>query len=171
MHRYYTRRGDAGETSLFNSERVAKNSPRVEAFGSVDELQSYVGLARSLVNDEELDADMRAVQGVLGGVMAELASTDGSTWIVEQDVSNIEALCDKYAEYTADWKPKFVVPGDSPESATLHVARTIARRAERRVVTFVEEQPVQPVLLQYLNRVSDLLYVMAIYVDFKKGLL
>lgn len=175
MYRYYTRTGDAGETALYTGERVMKNSLRVEAYGTVDELQAYMGYARSLVEDDEVDADIKAAEGVLGGVMAQLASTGGITWIVPEDITNAEALCDKYTGYAADWKPKFVVPGDSPQSAALHVARTIARRAERHVLSYAdtvtETEPVDPLLLQYLNRLSDLLYTMAVYVDFKKGLL
>ncbi len=171
MYRYYTRSGDKGQTSLYSGERVQKNSLCVEAFGTVDELQSSIGYARAIAEDGQIDADLRAVEGVLGGVMAELATTGGKTWIVTEDVTNIEALCDKYTALASDWKPKFVVPGDSPASAALHVARAVARRAERRVLSFADVEPVQPVLLQYLNRVSDLLYAMAIYIDFSRGLL
>ena len=175
MYRYYTRTGDKGETALYTGERVPKDSLRVEAFGTVDELQSSIGFARAIADDDEVNADCKAVEGVLGGVMAELASTGGKTWIVPEDVSNIEALCDKYTAYAADWKPKFVVPGESAASGALHVARAVARRCERRVLTFAEtvadSEPVQPALLQYLNRVSDLLYAMAVYVDYKRGLL
>ena len=175
MYRYYTRTGDRGETSLYTGERVPKASVRVEAYGTVDELQSSIGFARATAEDAEIDADCKAVEGVLGGVMAELASTGGKTWVVPEDVANIEALCDKYTAYAADWKPKFVVPGESAASAALHVARAVARRAERRVLTFAETvaetEPVQPDLLQYLNRVSDLLYAMAIYIDYSRGLL
>lgn len=171
MYRYYTRTGDKGETALYSGERVAKTSLRVEAYGTVDELQSFIGYARAIAGDGEIDADLKAVEGVLGGVMAELATTGGKTWIVEADVANIEALCDKYTVYAADWKPKFVVPGTSPASAALHVARAVARRSERRVFAHAEQEPVQEVLLQYLNRVSDLLYAMAVYIDFSRGLL
>ena len=174
MYRYYTRTGDKGETALYSGERVPKDSLRVEAFGTIDELQSSIGFARAIAEDEEVDADCKAIEGVLGGAMAELATTGGKTWIVAQDVENIEALCDKYTAYAADWKPDFVVPGTSPASAALHVARAIARRAERRVLTFAdtvaETEPVQPALLQYLNRVSDLLYAMAVHIDFKRSL-
>ena len=175
MYRYYTRTGDAGETSLYSGERVPKDALRVDAYGTVDELQSCIGFARAIADDVEINADLKAVEGVLGGVMAELATTGGRTWIVEEDVANIEALCDKYTAYAADWKPNFVVPGESAASAALHVARAVARRAERRVLTFADtlpdDAPVQPVLLQYLNRVSDLLYAMAIHIDFSRGLL
>lgn len=175
MYRYYTRTGDKGETALYSGERVPKDSLRVEAFGTVDELQSSIGFARALADDDEINADCKAVEGALGGVMAELATTGGRTWIVPEDITNIESLCDKYTAYAADWKPDFVVPGESAASGALHVARAVARRAERRVLTFAatveETEPVQPILLQYLNRVSDLLYTMAVYIDFKRGLL
>ena len=165
MFRYYTRTGDAGETSLYSGERVPKNSLRVDAYGTVDELQASMGFARAIVDDAELDADMLAVEGVLGGVMAQLASTGDRVRIIEEDVTNIEALCDKYTGRVTKWKPTWVFPGDSPASAALHVARTVARRAERRVWAYAETESVHPILLQYLNRVSDLLYAMAVYVD------
>ena len=171
MYRYYTRTGDKGETALYSGERVPKTSLRVEAYGTVDELQSFIGYARTIAEDEDIDSDLKAVEGVLGGVMAELATTGGRTWIVEDDVTNIEALCDKYTQLASAWKPKFIVPGTSPASGALHVARAVARRAERRVFAHAECEPVRAVLLQYLNRVSDLLYAMAVYIDFSRGLL
>ncbi|HAM15207.1 MAG TPA: cob(I)yrinic acid a,c-diamide adenosyltransferase [Eggerthellaceae bacterium] len=165
--RFYTRTGDKGETSLYSGERVPKNAARVEAYGTVDELQACVGFARSLVQDADMNADLLAVEGVLGGVMAQLATIGERTWIVAEDVANIEALCDKYTDFLAaiGWKPDFVLPGESPASSALHMARTTARRSERRILTLAETDPVDPLLLQYVNRTSDLFYVMAVYVD------
>ena len=180
MVRYYTRTGDAGQTSLYTGERIAKTSLRVEAYGTVDELQSFMGLARSLAGDPEIDADLEAVEGVLSAAMAQLASTDGRKRVTQEDVDAVEALCDKYTERASAWKPKFVLPGASPASGALHVARAVARRAERCVLRYAEceaaapvdsADPVDPVLLKYLNRISDLLYAMAVCVDFQNDAL
>ena len=167
MVRYYTRTGDAGQTSLYTGERIAKTSLRVEAYGTVDELQSFMGLARSLAGDPEIDADLEAVEGVLSAAVAQLASTDGRKRVTQEDVDAVEALCDKYTDFLAaiGWKPDFVLPGESPASSALHMARTTARRSERRILTLAETDPVDPLLLQYVNRTSDLFYVMAVYVD------
>ena len=169
--RFYTRTGDEGQTSLYSGERVPKNAARVEAYGTVDELQACTGFARSLIQDDDINADLLAVEGVMGGIMAQLATIGERTWIVPEDVTNIEALCDKYTERltASGWEPAFVLPGEVPASSALHVARTVARRSERRVSTLAETDPVDPLLLQYLNRISDLLYEMAVYLDFGKG--
>ena len=118
----------------------------------------------------EGDADIEAVEAVLSAAMAQLASTDGQKRVTQGDVDAAEALCDKYVGYASAWKPRFVLPGAAPASSALHVARTVARRCERCVLRYAESEPADPVdpaLLRYLNRVSDLLYAMAVYLDFR----
>lgn len=165
MVRYYTRTGDHGQTSLYTGERVDKDSLVVDAYGTIDELQSFMGFARSMVGEGEMNADTEAVESKLVGVMAQLASNDDFLHITSDDVADIEALVDKYSE-RADRKGfKFVLPGASPASAAYHMARTVARRAERRVLSYAHEAPVDDSLLQYVNRISDLLYAMSLCAD------
>ena len=164
MVKYYTKTGDAGETSLYTGERVPKDSLRVEAYGTVDELQAFIGVARAAVEDEEVSADLESVESDLVSVMAQLASTDGKQRVTEDDVVKAEGMCDKYSERVDARGFKFVLPGESPASAALHVARTVARRSERRVLSYADTEPVDSALLRYLNRISDLLFAMAMYV-------
>ena len=118
--RFYTRTGDEGQTSLYSGERVPKNAARVEAYGTVDELQACTGFARSLIKDDDINADLLAVEGVMGGIMAQLATIGERTWIVPEDVTNIEALCDKYTERltASGWKPAARPGAMAPGSAT-----------------------------------------------------
>lgn len=166
--RYYTRGGDRGETSLYTGERVPKNSLRVEAYGTVDELQAFMGSARAASDDAELKGDIEAIESMLVSVMAQLASTDGKQRVGAQDVADIEAVCDKYSGRVDSHGFKFVLPGESVQSAALHVARTVARRCERCVLRYAEAEPVDAELLKYLNRISDVLYAMAMYVDLEQ---
>ena len=168
MVRYYTRGGDTGETSLYTGERVPKNSLRVDAYGTVDELQASMGYARAIADDGELDADIESIESKLVGVMAQLASTDDKLHISAQDVADIEALCDKYSSRVDSHGFKFVLPGESVLSAALHVARTVARRCERRVIDYAATEPVDAELMKYLNRISDVLYAMAVYADLEE---
>ena len=165
MVRYYTRGGDAGETSLYTGERVSKTSLRVDAYGTVDELQAHMGYARAVAGDDEVNADIESIESKLVGVMAQLASTDDKLHISAQDVADIEAICDKYSGRLDSHGFKFVLPGTSVASAALHVARTVARRCERRVLAYAQCEPVDEELLKYLNRISDVMYAMAMYVD------
>lgn len=165
--RYYTKTGDAGETSLYTGERVPKSSARVEAYGTMDELQAFMGLARARVDDPEVNADIEAVESKLASVMAELASTGCVAYVSDDDVLEIEGTIDKYAGRIDAHGFKFVVPGVSVPSSILHVARTVARRCERRVLAHAEREAVRPALLQYVNRLSDLLYALAVYVDMR----
>ena len=166
--RYYTRIGDVGETSLYTGERVPKNSLRVEAYGTVDELQAFMGYARAVASKGELNADIESIESKLVGVMAQLASTDDKLHIVSQDVADIEAICDKYSNRVDSHGFKFVLPGGSVLSSALHVARTVARRCERRVIDYAATEPVDTELMKYLNRISDVLYAMAMYADLEE---
>ena len=164
MAHYYTRTGDAGET-LYTGERVPKDSLRVEAYGTLDELQAQLGFARALADDGEVDADIEALERKLVDCMAQLASTGGPLRVSAEDVASIEKLTDKYSERIDEHGFHFVVPGTSAVSAAFHVARTVARRAERRVLTYAAQDEVDAELLKFLNRISDLLFAVAVYVD------
>lgn len=163
----YTKSGDNGQTGLFGGSRIAKNSDRVEAYGTVDEAIACIGVARSVVSDEKVSAILYNIQEKLFVVGAELASDEvGLTLlkqkITESDVKEIENIIDEYEEIVGAFT-KFIIPGDNVESAYLHVARTVVRRAERYIVNVkVSEE-----LYQYINRVSDCLYVVARYVEEK----
>jgi cob(I)alamin adenosyltransferase len=161
----YTRTGDDGTTGLLGARRVLKSDPRVEAYGSVDELNAVLGRARTLDADRALDAELAEVQGRLLQVGAELATTEPAMLarlarITDEDVTTLERWIDRL---DADLAPltAFVLPGGAPLAAELHVARTVCRRAERRVVALLQAGAVEPRIARYLNRLADLLFVMA----------
>lgn len=160
----YTHTGDEGMTSLATGERVPKYSLRVCAYGDIDELQAAIGLARSLVSEEDAREVLLSVGKKLYSVMSELALRGVQQYVFESDVEELEQLIDKYAEYLPK-KFTFSVPGESPASAALHLARTVCRRCERSVLALEEKEDVEEELMKYLNRVSDLMYVLSVYVD------
>ncbi|TAK34643.1 MAG: cob(I)yrinic acid a,c-diamide adenosyltransferase [Chloroflexota bacterium] len=169
----YTRTGDKGESSLFGGKRVPKDSARVEAYGSVDELNSHIGLVRSLNPPEEIDQILAQIQDdlfVLGGDLAtprEQADA-GVPRIRDEDTTKLESQIDRI---DAQLPPLhvFILPGGTVVAAHLHVARTICRRAERRVVTLAREQNIGTTPLTYLNRLADFLYVLARYANHLQG--
>src|SRR5260221_8363273 len=154
----YTKTGDTGDTSLFDGTRVSKADDRVDAYGEVDELNAWLGLARSSSLDPDLDAEVVPIQRDLFAVGAELADprhriaarvTKAS--ITDAHVGRLEVLIDRL-EGELPPLGRFILPGGSPGGATLHLARTVCRRAERRVVAL--RPPVDAVLVRYLNRRS-----------------
>lgn len=170
----YTRTGDAGTTALFGGERVAKSSARVRAYGSVDEANAQLGVARAALQDDELDALLRDLQNALFDVGADLATPEGAPArerlvpIDAVDCERLEAWIDRL---DAELPPlrRFVLPGGHPAAAALHVARTVARRAEREVVALAEAETVNPQVGVFLNRLSDLLFVAARVVNARAG--
>ena len=163
----YTKTGDTGLTSLFGGGRVSKAHLRVEAYGTVDELNAVVGAARELVGDEANER-LEAIQHDLFTMGAHLATPpleEGRKGPALPDlptarVSEMESWIDAADEELPPLR-QFVLPGGSPASAALHMARTVCRRAERRVTALADADVVAPEVLQYLNRLSDLLFVMA----------
>jgi cob(I)alamin adenosyltransferase len=158
----YTKTGDAGLTSLIGGLRVSKASSKVDAYGDVDELNAVLGLARAMVHNDRVKLILEAVQKDLFIVGAELASPpDFEVPRVEGD--RIEALESAIDEFLLDLEPlkEFILPGGNAGGAHLHFARTVARRAERKIVKLMEEEEVRNEVLIYLNRLSDLLFVMA----------
>jgi cob(I)alamin adenosyltransferase len=171
----YTKTGDKGTTSLIYGQRVAKNDLRVEAYGSCDETNSMIGLALSYLKNIDFDgkADFmktfETIQTTLFHVGAELATPFGKEvkWkLKNEDISELEVQIDKWDE-TLPPLMNFILPSGHPSGAALHVARTVVRRAERNAVAMGEE--VNPLVLSYLNRLSDLLFVAARYVNSKLG--
>ncbi len=172
----YTRTGDGGETSLYGGERVAKDAPRIEAVGDVDEASSQLGFARSLLpkGAECLNADLKRIQNDLFDLGADLATRPGSRG--EANVRRITAAEVLYLEdrtdfYTEDGPPftGFVLPGGHPSAAVLQIARAVVRRAERRVVSLARKEKVNPEVQHYLNRLSDLLFVAARWLNQRQG--
>jgi cob(I)alamin adenosyltransferase len=170
----YTRTGDAGETSLFDGTRVAKSDARVDAYGEVDELNAWLGVVRAARVDADLDAeldrlqrDLFAVGAQLGDPNDKIASRVTKVTLDDADVTRLEDLIDRLE---AELPPlrHFILAGGSTAGATLHVARSVCRRAERRIVAL--QPPVDPALVKYVNRLSDLLFVMARCVNHRADL-
>lgn len=163
----YTKTGDKGETSLFDRHRVSKDDLRVESYGTIDELNSQLGLAQNFVNDKEITELIRDIQRKLFDVGAELATSKPENKpisIVENDVLFLENMIDKYISKVK--KPDhFIIPGTSKSAGFLHVARTICRRAERRIVSLSKEETINPLVKKYVNRLSDLIYTLARYLE------
>src|ERR1700761_3329240 len=177
MVKIYTKKGDDGTTSLWYGGRVPKDSPRTEAYGSLDEACSELGVARALCagakGGSDRAADILRLQDDLFVAGAELATApeaadrleDGISRVTDAMVEEAEALIDRYMS-EVDLPPKFVIPGGNLLSAHLDVARTVIRRAERRVATLVEEGEIaSPTLVHFVNRASDLAYAMARWAD------
>ena len=161
----YTRGGDTGETSLFGGERVRKSAPRVSAYGEVDELNSVVGVARAETAHADLRAKLETIQSSLFDLGGELASPGAARAkagprVGEADVAELEGWIDALE---AELEPlrNFVLPGGSRAASLLHLARTVCRRAERAVIALAECEEIEGLLIRYLNRLSDLLFVMA----------
>ena len=161
LTRIYTRTGDAGETSLGDLSRTSKLDPLVQAYGEVDELNSIVGWARVACGG---DARLERVQNELFDVGADLsvpyAEGDGKLRVEQAAVDRLEADCDEANEPLEDLK-SFILPGGTEAAGRLHIARAVCRRAEREVLGAAQEAPLNPLALIYLNRLSDLLFILA----------
>jgi cob(I)alamin adenosyltransferase len=181
--RIYTRSGDAGETGLFGGARVPKNDLRVEAYGTVDELNALLGCVRAQGADAEIEALLSSVQQDLFLLGADLATpTERDTRkgkitierIRPEQVARLEAAIDRYEAETPPLT-SFILPGGHPQAAGLHLGRVVCRRAERRCVALARNAaengspPVNPEILRYLNRLSDLLFVLARAVNHRQG--
>ena len=162
----YTKTGDKGETSLVGGVRVSKSNPRVEAYGDVDEMNSLIGLVRAKLQDREIDEVLALIQNDLFTLGSDLASPAGieAPRITDSFVSSLEEITDRFLEQLEPLK-EFILPGGSESGAALHFARTVARRAERRVVALAELEDVNPETITYINRVSDLLFILAMVVN------
>lgn len=171
--RVYTRRGDQGDTDLVGGMRTPKDSPRLDAYGAVDELNALVGVARAenarqpqrTPATAELDGVLRRLQNELFDLGSELATpsdafVEGMYRTSEADVTRLETLLDRCQAELAPLR-SFVLPGGGVVSAHLHVARTVCRRAERDVLRLMRVEPLSPWPLAYLNRLSDLLFVLS----------
>ena len=162
----YTRTGDLGETGLLAGPRVGKDMPRIEVYGTVDELNAVLGLVRAEPVGEVIDQTLERVQNELFEIGAELATPDpaahGTRWIRREHVRALETEIDRW-DATLPPLEHFILPAGTRPAALLHLARTVCRRAERRLVTLIRhsEEPISLPLLAYLNRLGDLLFVLA----------
>lgn len=159
----YTRTGDAGETGLWGGARVAKDALRVQAYGTVDECNAAIGCARASTNDAELDEVLGRIQNDLFVLGSDLAAPDEHDQVPRCSASDVAWLEQTIDRFEAELDPlrQFILPGGAPAAAELHLARTICRRAERWVVRLAHESPINEQVLVYLNRLSDLLFVLA----------
>jgi cob(I)alamin adenosyltransferase len=169
----YTRTGDSGETSLFSGDRARKDDPRVDAYGEIDELNAWLGLARASLVDPALDPELVALQRdlfALGAQLADpadkLASRVTKAVIDDDHILRLEQLIDRLETELPPLR-RFILAGGTQAGAALHVARTVCRRAERRMVAL--DPPIDPVLLRYVNRLSDLLFVLARVANHRGG--
>ena len=167
----YTRQGDRGKTSLVGGQRVSKASERLEAYGTVDELSSHLGLLASFLPDGDDKTMIIRVQSCLFNVCTNLATDQEQTvlspsaHLPEGDIELLEEQVDKIMNLLPE-KQGFILPGGSREAAQAHVCRTVCRRAERRIVALSELSQISPEILQYVNRLSDYLFVLAKKINF-----
>jgi cob(I)alamin adenosyltransferase len=169
----YTKTGDLGQTSLFDNTRVSKSDARVDAYGEIDELNAALGAARAAGTDPDLHAVLEEIQKELFAIGARLADPShriaarvSKADVADSQVSRLESTIDRLENELPPLR-RFILPGGSPAGSLLHLARTICRRAERRVVALTD--PVDPVIIVYLNRLSDLLFVMARAANHRSG--
>lgn len=162
--RIYTKTGDRGQTALFGGRRVPKSHLRVDAYGTVDELNSFIGLLRDAVRDEPVRAVLAQVQNRLFTLGAHLASDPAkhppTPDLLPEDVQLLESAIDAMDAVLPPLK-NFILPGGHATVSTCHVCRTVCRRAERLVVALHRKAPVDEIALQYLNRLSDYFFVLA----------
>jgi len=175
----YTKSGDKGKTSLFDNTRVAKDSLRVESYGTIDELNSSLGFAKNFVEDKKIYDIIRLVQRKLFNLAGELATPDWESFpekITKEDIELLEEKIDYFlSQMNKKEKSIFIIPGSSKSSGALHQARTVCRRAERRITALAGDVDISTDLQKYINRLSDLIYTLARYseseldyVEFKK---
>jgi cob(I)alamin adenosyltransferase len=165
--RIYTKTGDGGETGLFGGGRVPKDDLRVRAYGTIDELNAVLGVARAAGPPQEIEGVLERLQHQLFDLGAELATPDlaspAAAHVARVTPERVAALEQDIDRFEARLPPlrQFVLPGGTPVAAALHHARTVARRAEREIVRLAGREPINPELLKYANRLSDLLFVLA----------
>lgn len=170
----YTKTGDSGETGLGGGQRVSKDDKRINAYGNVDELNSHIGLAIALNLDIDIANKLRVIQNELFHLGSDLCFLEEDKvkykipQIEQKHVDELEKIMDSYSEELQPLE-NFILPGGTPAASQLHIARTVCRRAERDVITLAKEDAVGAFVIKYLNRLSDTLFVMSRYENYKKG--
>lgn len=175
----YTKTGDSGETALYGGTRVSKASARVDSYGNIDELNSFIGVAKAHISDENILSQLKNIQFNLFTLGSEAATPTDKLMLAngksrlslvldEKDIEELEIWMD---EMEASLQPLqyFILPGGGSGATAFHVARTVCRRAERSLVFLNESEPVRPELIKYLNRLSDYLFVLARFVSQLNG--
>jgi len=174
MVKIYTKGGDKGDTSLIGGKRVSKSSARINAYGDVDELNASLGVAISFIDDQEIRKILERMQNELFVVGSDLAdpsypeNPNNIPRVSEDMVQELEKIIDKCEEDVGAIQ-YFIIPGGSKEASSLHLARGIARRAERSCVELSHMENVNPSVIAYLNRLSDLLFMLARVMNKRKG--
>jgi cob(I)alamin adenosyltransferase len=163
----YTGKGDEGTTGILGNERLSKDHTRIEAYGTIDELNAVLGIL-TLHSNPDLHANVRTIQSTLFEIGTELASANLNPTINQEDIELIEKWIDLAVDETPDLK-SFILPGGTPGSSWFHLARTICRRAERRVVAFKTDHELNKFVLIYLNRLSDLFFAWARLENHRNG--
>ncbi|HEX7456374.1 MAG TPA: cob(I)yrinic acid a,c-diamide adenosyltransferase [Candidatus Nanoarchaeia archaeon] len=173
--RIYTRKGDRGKTSLIFGTRVSKDHPRVNAYGSVDELNASLGVAISFIRDKRIVKILQSIQNELFNIGVELASqkklrknTSGYYKLKQSKIEELENIIDQYDQNLLPLQT-FILPSGTNTSSYLHLTRTVSRRTEREVAALAKREEVNPNILAYLNRLSDLLFVLARTLNKKAG--
>jgi cob(I)alamin adenosyltransferase len=175
LTKIYTRTGDDGTTALGTRQRVPKDHLRIEAYGTVDELNSFIGLALAYGPDARLEAPLRSIQNQLFHLGSDLAFPEADKEqievprIEERHITGLEKLIDELSEELGPLQ-NFILPGGSQSAAALQVARAVCRRAERLLVSLDREEKLNPLNLPFLNRLSDLLFMMGRYENKAKGI-
>ncbi len=173
MTKIYNRSGDVIHTSLFGGEQISKDSLIVDAYGTIDELNSSLGLARAKISGKDVQDLILDIQNQLLKAGSDLSTPMDRRPLIERisekDVRTLEEIIDRY-DTNLPKISRFIIPGGSEESALLHVSRAICRRAERRLVTLKKERQINDAALMYLNRLSDLLFVLAREMNRRKNI-
>lgn len=163
----YTKTGDAGQTGLFGGRRVSKAHLRIDSYGTVDELNAFVGLLRDTVEIDELRSELHQIQERLFTIGSNLASDPEKNLtvpdVLESDIQQLEAAMDRMDAALPPLR-HFILPGGHPTVSYCHLARVVCRRAERLVVALNDQSPVEPILIQYLNRLSDYFFILGRFV-------
>lgn len=160
----YTKTGDTGETGIFGGGRLSKHVTRIEAYGTIDEVNSHIGHLHDLIDHADLRSFLLVVQHKLFNIGSVLASSPDKVsempGIDESDIKAVEAEIDRMESELPPLR-QFILPSGAPPASFCHIVRTVCRRAERRIVALHAEKPVQPVILQFVNRLSDYLFVLS----------
>lgn len=176
MSKLYTKTGDKGETSLLGGKRVSKDSLRVDSYGTVDELNSTLGVAEAFLEDRALKEIVKQIQNDLFNLGSELSLTDlkkkesfGLTTDWGKRTKELEEIIDRLDKQLKELR-NFILPGGDKAASFLHLARSISRRAERKIISLSKKEKISPAILPYLNRLSDLLFVLSRYTNHLKGI-